>query len=62
MRQLGAQSIRKLCELDLPLLGPRYANSVVRLPFGGPTVPNLSLYNSVRFSPCLTLAMCTVAS
>lgn len=28
MRQLGAQSIRKLCELDISLLGPRCANSV----------------------------------
>ncbi len=62
MRQLGAQSIRKLCELDLSLLGPRCANRVVRLPFGGPDVPILTLHNSVRFLRCLTPAMCTVAS
>lgn len=30
MRQLGAQSIRKLCEQDLSRLGPEYANRVVR--------------------------------
>ncbi|KAH9980287.1 TBCD protein [Lactifluus volemus] len=28
MRELGAQSVRKLCELDLPRLGPQCANRV----------------------------------
>ena len=31
MRQLGAQSLRELCELDLSQLGPQCANRVVRL-------------------------------
>jgi hypothetical protein len=35
MRQLGAQSVRKLCELDLSRLGPQCAKRVVRSPIGG---------------------------
>lgn len=31
MRQLGAQSLRTVCDLDLPLLGPEVAARVVRL-------------------------------
>ncbi len=31
MRQLGAQSLRAVCDLDLPLLGPEVAARVVRL-------------------------------
>jgi hypothetical protein len=62
MRQLGAQSIRKLCELDLSRLGPRCASRVVRLPVGGQTAPDLTRHNSAHFSQCLTLATCTVAS
>ena len=41
MRQLGAQSIRKLCELDLSRLGPECASRVVRLLSGRQKLPYL---------------------
>lgn len=40
MRQLGAQSIRKLCELDLSRLGLQCATRVVRLPVDGQNAPS----------------------
>jgi hypothetical protein len=62
MRQLGAQSIRKLCELDLSRLGPECASRVVRFLAGEPNIPILILYDSGRFLQCLTLAIYTEAS
>jgi hypothetical protein len=35
MRQLGAQSVRNLCDLDLSRLGPQCASRVVRFLIDG---------------------------
>jgi hypothetical protein len=62
MRQLGAQSLRELCELDLSQLGPQCANRAVRLFTCGLIVISLVLHDSARCWECPILAMSMVVS
>ncbi len=62
MRQLGAQSLRELCELDLFQLGPQCANRAVRLFVCELIVMTLTSHDSARCWECPILAMSMAVS
>lgn len=62
MRQLGAQSLRELCELDLSQLGPQCTNRAVRRLCTCKLIATLTSHDSARCWECPILAMSMVVS
>ena len=63
MRQLGAQSLRELCGLDLSQLGPQSTNRAVRrLCTCKLVATTLTSHDSARYWECPILVMSMVVS